>query len=313
MKGRCQRGHRASRLRLPGGEATTRRGNRGSEPAVAHLEDLIEEVSDPNLRDRIAEEVRALKKRTDFGLVFEGHEPETVQVRAPVRVGSRVAHRRNLGNGAHYTVQRIEDTVAHVIPDGVEDADREGESVAYELDELLVVKRAGEPVYPGLRSLGALRRDPGSPSHVVINGENLHALHLLLVTHARRIDVIYIDPPYNTGDRSWKYNNRFVDSNDGYRHSKWLSFMETRLKLVPALLKPDGVLIITIDQHEFRHLGVLLSDLFPEAYLQMATIVTAKKGARSRGLAREDWPVSTNTHTFASSARQSSHLRATTI
>ena len=83
------------------------------------------------------------------------------------------------------------------------------------------------------------------------------------------MDCIYIDPPYNTGARDWKYNNRYVDDSDVWRHSKWLSMMEKRLKLAARLLKPDGVLIVTIDEHEVHHLGMLLEGL-PRSLLKFS-------------------------------------------
>lgn len=145
--------------------------------------------------------------------------------------------------------------------------------------DLLTVKRFEEPIFPGLTRVGEIRRGPTTkPFHSVISGENYHALQLLAYTHAGKIDVIYIDPPYNTTDKSWKYNNRFVDSNDAYRHSKWLAMMEKRLRLARTLLKPDGVLIVTIDEHEVHNLGVLLRQEFPGAHHQMATIVINPKG-----------------------------------
>ncbi len=98
--------------------------------------------------------------------------------------------------------------------------------------------------------------------------------------------MIYIDPPYNTGDKSWKYNNRFVDRNDSYRHSKWLEMMERRLRLAKILLKPTGVLIVTIDEHEVFQLGVLLEDLFPASVQQMITIVTNPRGIPQKGFVR---------------------------
>ncbi len=82
---------------------------------------------------------------------------------------------------------------------------------------------------PGFRHLGSVERGGDKPYHVVINGENHHALEALRFTHAGKVDCIYIDPPYNTGARDWKYNNDYVDDNDAYRHSKWLAFMERRL------------------------------------------------------------------------------------
>ena len=93
------------------------------------------------------------------------------------------------------------------------------------------------------------------PTNILIEGDNYHALSVLNYTHKGRIDVIYIDPPYNTGAKDWKYNNAYVDINDSYRHSKWLSFMEKRLKLAKQLLKNNGVLICTVDKNEQATLG----------------------------------------------------------
>jgi adenine-specific DNA-methyltransferase len=110
------------------------------------------------------------------------------------------------------------------------------------------------------------QRPADAPWHTLIEADNYHALQLLDYLYAGQVDCIYIDPPYNTGARDWKYNNDYVDGNDGWRHSKWLAFMEKRLKLAKRLLKPDtGVLIVTIDEHEVHHLGMLLEREFPEA------------------------------------------------
>ena len=94
-------------------------------------------------------------------------------------------------------------------------------------------------------------------------------------------DSVFIDPPYNTGAKDWKYNNDYVDGNDSYRHSKWLSFMQKRLKLAKKLLNPkDSVLIVTIDEKEYLHLGCLLEEIFPEARMQMISSVINPKGNR---------------------------------
>lgn len=90
--------------------------------------------------------------------------------------------------------------------------------------------------------------DRDKPVNLLIEGDNYHALSVLNYTHAKKIDVIYIDPPYNTGARDWKYNNNYVDINDAWRHSKWLSMMKHRLELSKKLLKEDGVFICTIDE-----------------------------------------------------------------
>src|SRR5690606_5455394 len=124
------------------------------------------------------------------------------------------------------------------------------------------------------------------PFHLVINGENYHALELLQYTHEEKVDVIYADPPYNTGAKDWTYNNDYVDGSDVYRHSKWLSFMERRLILARRLLKPDSTLVVTIDEHEVTRLGVLLEQLFPEADITLVTIVINPKGVTRPGVQR---------------------------
>lgn len=251
---------------------------------MAHLEDKIAEIADPRLRETIAEEVRKLKKDKQFGLVFEGHQPEVVPVpKAAVRKGVVVAKRG--GNLADtWQVARIHDGAADI----KRDSDDTRETVR--VSTLVVVRRMGESVFPALVPLNSVQNtDPGEPHHILIEAENYHALQLLDYLYAGKVDCIYIDPPYNTGARDWKYNNNYVDSNDGYRHSKWLTFMEKRLRQAKRLLKPDtGVLIVTIDEHEVHHLGMLLEELFPEAHRQMATIVINQKGVSQGRLARAE-------------------------
>ena len=126
-----------------------------------------------------------------------------------------------------------------------------------------------------------LCKDPELPWNFIIEGDNLQALYLLEKTHRGKVDCIYIDPPYNTGARDWKYNNDYVDGNDQYRHSKWLSMMKSRLLVAKRLLNPrNSVLIVTIDEKEYLHLGCLLEELFPEAKVQMISSVINPKGNR---------------------------------
>ena len=106
---------------------------------------------------------------------------------------------------------------------------------------------------------------PSDQSHVLIEGDNLHALHVLQATHRSAIDVIYIDPPYNTGNKDWMYNDKFVDKEDSYRHSKWLSFIAKRLSLAATLLSSSGILIVSIDDNEQARLKMLLDQQFGEA------------------------------------------------
>ncbi|BBM89970.1 adenine-specific DNA-methyltransferase [Spirochaetota bacterium] len=106
-----------------------------------------------------------------------------------------------------------------------------------------------------------IKSDKGE-ENILIEGDNFHALTCLNYTHQGKIDVIYIDPPYNTGNKDFKYNDRFVDSNDGYRHSKWLNFMEKRLILAKKLLKETGVIFISIDDNEQANLKLLCDRIF---------------------------------------------------
>ena len=112
-----------------------------------------------------------------------------------------------------------------------------------------------------------------APNHILIEGDNLEALTALSYTHEGRVDVIYIDPPYNTGAQNWRYNNDFVDAEDGYRHSKWLSWMNKRLKIAKLLLKSTGNIIVTIDDYEYATLKLLMDQIFGEEnYLATAVI-----------------------------------------
>jgi adenine-specific DNA-methyltransferase len=167
-------------------------------------------------------------------------------------------------------------------------ANTETQSAA--LDDLAVVAEFRDTIYPGLISTGKVQRGGDKPYHTVINAENYHALKALTYTHRGKIDAIYIDPPYNSGARDWKYNNDYVEADDLYRHSKWLAMMERRLLLSKELLNlADSVLIVTIDEKEYLRLGLLLDQLFPEARIQMVSSVINPKGAtRSAAFGRTD-------------------------
>lgn len=122
-------------------------------------------------------------------------------------------------------------------------------------------------------------RKEKKPYNFIIEGDNLQALYLLEKTHSGKVDCIYIDPPYNTGARDWKYNNDYVDKNDVYRHSKWLSMMQTRLLIARRLLNPiDSVLMITIDDNELSTLKLLLETLFADCQIQIVNMVINPKG-----------------------------------
>lgn len=110
----------------------------------------------------------------------------------------------------------------------------------------------------------AIESDPSLPTNFIIEGDNYHALSVLNYTHAGQIDAIYADPPYNTGAKNWIYNNDYVDGNDSFRHSKWLCFMERRLRLAKTLLKKDGIIVVTIDDYEIATLTLLMNEIFGE-------------------------------------------------
>jgi adenine-specific DNA-methyltransferase len=107
-------------------------------------------------------------------------------------------------------------------------------------------------------------KNPKGDFNILIEGDNYHSLSVLNYTHRKKIDVIYIDPPYNTGNKDFIYNDYFVDKEDRFRHSKWLSFMAKRLKLAKNLLKDNGAIFISIDDHEFSQLKLLCDEIFGE-------------------------------------------------
>ena len=107
-----------------------------------------------------------------------------------------------------------------------------------------------------------IKVNKNSLTNILIEGDNYHALSVLNYTHRGKIDAIYIDPPYNTGNNTWKYNNKFVDENDAYKHSKWINFMNKRLQLAKPLLKKNGIICVTIDNYEIHNLRHIIEDVF---------------------------------------------------
>jgi adenine-specific DNA-methyltransferase len=250
---------------------------------MAKIEDLISQVAEDRLRAALFAEVKALKRTKKFGLVFEEHLPETIRLpRLSVRRGEIVALKRG-HESQHWRVVAISGDLATCQSATIGE---EAVTETFPVDELVVVRRFGDPIYPALVPIDRIRRSDDKRANILINAENFHALQLLLYAYERKIDVIYIDPPYNTGARDWKYNNDYVDTTDAFRHSKWLSMMKRRLLLARRLLSEDGVLIVTIDEHEVHHLGNLLEDLYSDMDQQMVTIVINQKGVSQGRLAR---------------------------
>ncbi|QTX19919.1 site-specific DNA-methyltransferase [Comamonas aquatica] len=252
---------------------------------MSAIHDLIAQISDHRLRERLAAEWANAAQEKKFGLVFEDHLPELLPLHgAKPRKGDLVCRRQGTLKDV-WQIMSINTGVATCVKPSndkhlSEPTRATADLVQFSLGELLVVREFGEPIFPALMPVDTVANGPiDAPWHVLIEADNYHALQLLDYLYAGQVDCIYIDPPYNTGARDWKYNNDYVDGNDGWRHSKWLAFMEKRLKLAKRLLKPDtGVLIVTIDEHEVHHLGMLLEREFPETYRQLVTIVINPKG-----------------------------------
>lgn len=235
---------------------------------MAAINEYIQQIDDSALRQRIQEEVDKLTKQKKFGLVFEEHLPErTPLYDLPIKKGSRVALKAGEISNVYTVINGIVDGKAVCFNKD------SGETQTFPIEDLVCVAEFGEPIYPYLKPIDSVCNAPeDSLWHTLIQADNYHALQLLQYLYAGKVDCIYIDPPYNTGARDWKYNNDYVDENDSYRHSKWLSFIEKRLRIAKKLLDPkDSVLIVTIDEKEYLHLGCLLEEVFPDARIQMVS------------------------------------------
>jgi adenine-specific DNA-methyltransferase len=128
--------------------------------------------------------------------------------------------------------------------------------------------------------------DNSEPNNLLVEGDNYHSLSVLNYTHQGKVDLIYIDPPYNTGATDWKYNNDYVDDTDPWRHSKWVSWMQKRLSLSKRLLKSSGSLIVAIDDYEVNSLGLLLEELFPNYDRSLIIVEHHPQGAGSNTISR---------------------------
>jgi adenine-specific DNA-methyltransferase len=259
---------------------------------------LISQVKANNseLGKELQREFKILSSRLAFGLNFERHIPERVQLPGrPVRKGDKVTVLPPRGT-TQKGDQRLWKVHGFRQVDGKRAAQveligtAESEVQTMPVEDLVVVAEFRDYIYPGLVNTGKVERGGDKPFHTVINGENYHALKALTFTHRGNVDVIYIDPPYNTGAKDWKYNNDYVEGDDLYRHSKWLAMMERRLLIAKELLNPaDSVLIVTVDEKEYLRLGLLLEQMFPEARIQMVSSVINPKGAtRSSAFGRTD-------------------------
>lgn len=257
---------------------------------MSRLTDLLAKVKakDSKLSADLEREFKLLSSRLPFGLNFERHSPEAVELPLrPVRKGDKVRvlpERGSVKKGdqrlwqvkAIHKIKKIADLEL------LGSADAETQSVV--LGDLVVVAEFRDIIYPGLVSTGKVTRGGDKPFHTVINGENYHVLKALSYTHRGKVDAIYIDPPYNSGAKDWKYNNDYVEGDDLYRHSKWLAMMERRLLVAKELLNPaDSVLIVTIDEKEYLRLGLLLEQIYAGAKIEMVSSVINPKGTGRSG------------------------------
>lgn len=246
---------------------------------MAAINELIARIQNPELRSRIEKEVKELTKQKKFGLVFENHIPEmTLLYDYPISRGCKVIRKsdddKKLSEDILWVVKKINRGTATCVHSITNEEQHIG------ISNLICVAKNGEPIYPCLKFVDSIQKATDSDLwHTLIEADNYHALQLLAYLYPGKVDCIYIDPPYNSGSQDWKYNNDYVDGNDSYRHSKWLAMLETRLMLAKKIINPkDSVLIITIDEKEYLHLGCLLEQIFPEANIQMISSVIAQSG-----------------------------------
>lgn len=240
-------------------------------------------------KDAVDERIENLFTRLDnirnFGLVFEEHPPEKTELHGLLPTQGDIVRLKGDSAGLLWRVIEISNRSKIA---KIEAVSAKANQRSTRVDEIIVVRDFGQPIFPALSSVGRVERDKEKPFHAVINGENFHALQMMLFQFKGKVDCIYIDPPYNTGARDWKYNNRYFDNADTWKHSRWLSFMEKRLNISKKLLKTDGVLILTIDEHEVHHVGMLLEKIFPEYHRYMITMVINPKGTGKVNFARVD-------------------------
>jgi adenine-specific DNA-methyltransferase len=295
---------------------------------MAAINNLLRQITDPTLRERLTAEIDRMAKNKKFGLVFEEHIPEcTPLYGVPIRRGSTVARKTGKMSDI-FTVKTIngdemlcENKVTMEI-------------ATFKRADLVAVAQFGEPIFPSLEPIAKVQNAPNdSLWHTLIEADNYHALQLLEYLYEGQVDCIYIDPPYNTGARDWKYNNDYVDSSDAWRHSKWLSMMQKRLKVAKRLLNPEtGVLITTIDDNEYAHLWVLLKEIFPEYKNYAVTIQHNPRGTQGDRFAvthefaiytvAPKWKINRKTHTgndisnfrkWGNQSERSNTARATTF
>lgn len=241
--------------------------------------------------ENLARDIKDYVHGRQYGLVYEASKPEFVRMWKKAVVRGDIVN--ILPPRGVMEESKSDDDPSEIvyrviaISEGVATLRNEqtDKIVTASVDDIVALARFDKPIYAGLKENGRIERGGDKPYHVVINGENYHALQTLVYAYQGQVDCIYIDPPYNTGATDWKYNNNYVGKDDKYRHSKWLTFMEDRLKLAKKLLNPkNSVLIVTIDEKEYLRLGLLLEQLFREARIQMISSVINPSGSARKNI-----------------------------
>ena len=253
--------------------------------ATKNIRQTIENIR--KLSPELANQVARFAKERTYGLVWEDNLPEATRYykRRPQR-----------GNTVNILPERGHmETDENKIP-WIVDNIRNGRVIVHYKDEqrelpiedVVVVAGHDDVIYPGLKVIDKVERgNADDPYHMVINAENYHALEMLSYAYTGKVDCIYIDPPYNTGAKDWKYNNDYVGRDDRYRHSKWLSFMERRLLIAKKLLRrEDGVLIVAIDDSEMPRTIILLEQLFSEYDISTVIINHHPQGGAADNIMR---------------------------
>lgn len=194
--------------------------------------------------DERAELINLLNTKKKYGLIWED-KPEDVeeQLRTQLPVLREVVEKRILATPSPSTGEEKNHSV-------------QAQQQLFESDEPENSNLKASPKGGGLEG--------AAPNHILIEGDNLHALTALTFTHEGKIDVIYIDPPYNTGNKSWKYNNDYVEKEDNYKHSKFISFLFKRIKIAKRLLKDNGVICCAIDDYEQHNVRHIFDEIFGE-------------------------------------------------
>lgn len=231
---------------------------------TAKQKELLSRIDDSAVRDELAREMLSLSTQK-LGLVFERHLPETTDLHSVKPRRGLYARHGDRPRLLHISKVRAGIATCSTQRAADDPIDWKPEVLEVPVAELTTVARFGDTIFPGLQRGEAITgptTDETKPAHLLLNAENHHALQTLQWSHESKIDLIYIDPPYNTGNKSWIYNDQYVAETDGFKSSKWLSFMERRLELAQSLLKPTGIIIVAIGDDEHHRLRMLMDQVF---------------------------------------------------